>query len=71
MSKRLNKADRIKADQLARELIEAAQEKYVARKIAKGNYDPDSNEPCPMITSDDVLGGIEMIAHVLVERGVV
>jgi len=72
MSKRLNKADKQKADQLARELIEAANARYAGRKMKKGLcdiYTPPEN--LPKIVSDQVLGILEVIANVLVERGVV
>ena len=59
----------ITKEYLADQLIEMANIKYSARKVTKGQYDPDSHEPPPVIANDQVVAILEVLADVLVSTG--
>jgi len=68
----LNKADAIKSEQLSREVMASANEKYASKKMAKGQCDPYMAPECmPTIVSDQVSSIVQTIVELLVLKKLV
>ena len=68
----LNKADAIKSEQLSREVMASANEKYASKKTEKGLCGPCTAPECmPTIVSDQVSSIVETIVELLILKKLV